>query len=430
VTAIKGKKLDEDGVGGPAGAGVGAASNTAAKGDTIVKSGHAAVAPAKLGSKPKKVYGNRNARPVVEADAAIKQAAAAAAKKSISNVSSGKGSETDATLVGTVAEEELPEAPLPPGAEEFAGELGSEDLGAETAPEVGVEDPVGEENEDVSVDAETAEQVVDAIMQQYPGAIITISVQLPEDTPFDTDLVAAAQEVVAGGASDLDVLSTEVPEADPNLDGVPQENPEKDAADELLEKRKLIITKTRKHIREMFVRLEADDTLKVDGVKPVVDATPDDGIPQDDDDAAINAANGEPVAPPEGETAAVEPEVEVGDTKISLTPEQWGQVLATGDLLSGGADAVDGETAGDAELAPDGGEEVAPEEPIAENKMDFDGKPISKNETPEAKKHRHADEQKRASEEDKEYERKQGLNESFNSELAGYAEALQKLFKE
>jgi hypothetical protein len=440
VTAVKGK-LDEDGVGGPAGAGVGAASNTAAKGDTIVKSGHAAVAPAKLGSKPKKTYENRNARPIVEADPAIKQAAASAAKKSISNISSGKGNETDATLVGTVAEEELPEAPLPPGAEEIAGEVGAEDpageAGAEPAPEIGAEDPAGEEGEDVEVDAETAEQVVSAIKAQYPGAIITISVQLPEDTPFDTDLVAAAQEVVDGGATDLDAPPVEAPEADPNLDGVPPENPEQDAADELLEKRKLVITKTRKHIREMFIRLEADDTLEVDGAKPVVDAAPGEGIPQDDGDAAINAAAGEPVAPPEGGPAAVEPEVEVGDTKISLTPEQWGQVLATGDLLSGGADAVDGETAGDAEIAPEGGEEVAPEagaeeggeEAPAEDLEELE-KVTDKAGALKALKIEPSDKTKTKNKDVAIKPAASAMNESFNAELAGYAEALQKLIKE
>jgi hypothetical protein len=436
VTAIKGKKLDEEGVGGTAGAGVGDASNTAAKGDTFTKSGSAAVVPSKLGKKPigekASKYPNKNEKfkKVQEVDQNLKNAAIQAAQSAVSNVKAGKGTSADATLVGQVAEEELPEAPGPEVPEDIAADLGGVE-GDEASPEAaaeepGVEDPAGEEGEDVSVDAETAEQVVNAIMQQYPGAIITISVQLPDDTPFDTDLVAAAQEVATGATGEDPALAAPpAPESNPELDGVPAEDPEKDAAEAMMEKRKLIISKTRKQIKEMFA---AEGLGDEEPEAPPVDAAPGDGIPQDDGDA------GEPVAPPEGEglDVGVQPEVEVGDSKIALTPEQWGQVLATTDLLNGGGA---GEEAGsEIELPAEGGEEVpvaeegGEEEQLEELKteVDLDGPDARMQIKKKIEKSDFAKDKKT----DVAIKREGKMNESFNSELAGYAQALQKLISE
>jgi hypothetical protein len=376
VTAVK--KLDEDGVGGPAGAGVGAASNTASKSDTIVKSGAAAVAPAKLGKK------------LCKED--IKSDASAVAQNSVRNVKSGKGNATDATLVGSmVSEEDVPgEEIVDPHAE-----------GPEAAADAELIDPAAEEgNENVSVDAETAEQVITAISQQYPGAVITISVQLPEGTPFDTDIVAAAQEVVGGATDDIAGAEEVAPEADAEI---APEGGEEVAPEELLEKRKVIITKTRKQIKEMFARMHEEGADEIAPVEGGEEIAPEAGLETDP------AAE---VAPPEGDTIA--PEVEVGDTKIALSPEQWGQVLATTDLLNG---AVGGEETG--EVAPEAGiegeegdiggeEEVAPETEIDELRTTVD---LSKD---GAKM---------------EIKKPAQMNESFNNELSGYADALQKMMR-
>lgn len=446
VTAVKGKKLDEDGVGGPAGAGVGAASNTAAKGDTIVKSGHAAVVPTKLGKKPigekASKYPNKNEKfkKVQEVDQNLKNAASQAAASAVSNVKAGKGTSTDATLVGQVAEEELPEAPGPEVPEDIAADLGGEEGGeADPAGEEipGVEDPAGEAGEDVSVDAETAEQVVNAIMQQYPGAIITISVQLPDDTPFDTDLVAAAQEVVTGaGGEDPALAAPPAPESDPNLDGVPVEDPEKDAAEAMLEKRKLVISKTRKQIKEMF----AAEGLGDEELAAPPEAGAEDPAAGLEDPAAADPALDGAMDPAAGMDAGVQPEVEVGDSKIALTPEQWGQVLATTDLLNGGgADAGAEEAGSEIELpggdaAPAEGGEEAPaadageEEQLEELKteVDLDGPDARMQIKKKIEKSDFAKDKKQ----DVAIKKAGAMNESFNAELAGYAQALQKLISE
>jgi hypothetical protein len=442
VTAVKGKKLDEDGVGGPAGAGIGSASNTAAKGDTFTKSGSAAVVPTKLGKKAigekANKYPNRNEKfkKVQEVDQNLKNAASQAAQSAVSNVKAGKGTSADATLVGQVAEEELPEAPGPEVPEDIAADLGGEEGGDPHAdgPEAAAAMDQGaeEEAEDVSVDAETAEQVVNAIMQQYPGAIITISVQLPDDTPFDTDLVAAAQEVATGATGEDPALAAPAaPESNPELDGVPAEDPEKDAAEAMMEKRKLIISKTRKQIKEMFA---------AEGLGDEEPAAPEVGA---EDPAADPALDGEmdPAADPAaalGDVGGVQPEVEVGDSKIALTPEQWGQVLATTDLLNGGGA---GEEAGSEIDLPaeggEGGEEVPAEEPVVDGgdeeqleelktEVDIDSEEGKVQILKKVQKSDFAKDKKT----DVAIKREGKMNESFNAELAGYAQALQKLISE
>jgi hypothetical protein len=279
-----------------------------------------------------------------------------------------------------------------------------------------------EEAEDVSVDAETAEQVVDAIMKQYPGAVITISVQLPEETPFDTDLVAAAQEVVGGGAEGGEEVGAEVaPEADPSLDGAAP-----DAAagspEDLMEKRKVIISKTRKQIKEMFARMSEEGEDEVPAVDPAADPAAE--VAPEADPSLDGAAPAEDV---------LEPETEVGDTKIALSPEQWGQVLATSDLLNGGAEGEEGDVGSEevpgAELAPEAGAEdgAAPaEEPIDElrTEVDLDG-PGAKMQI--LKKIEKGDFKKGNDKKQDVAIKPAGMNESFNAELAGYADSLSKL---
>ena len=454
VTAVKGKKLDEEGVGGPAGAGVGNASNTATKGDTFTKSGSAAVVPTKLGKKPigekASKYPNKNEKfkKVQEVDQNLKNAATQAAQSAVSNVKAGKGTSADATLVGQVAEEELPEAPGPEVPEDIAADLGGGEEGGEAAPEApavpGEEDPAGEEGEDVSVDAETAEQVVSAIQQAYPGAIITISVQLPDDTPFDTDLVAAAQEVATGATGEDPALAAPAaPESDPNLDGVPVEDPEKDAAAAMMENRKRIISKTRKQIKEMFAAEGLGDeepAAPPQGAEGPegVDADPAAGLEDPAADPALDGA----VDPAAGLDAGVQPEVEVGDSKIALTPEQWGQVLATTDLLNGGGA---GEEAGsEIDLPAEGGEEApaaeegGEEAPVAPEAGDEEQLEELKTEVnldaPEGKsqilKKVQQSDYAKDKKQDVSIKREGKMNESFNAELAGYAQALQKLISE
>lgn len=434
-TAVGKKKFEEDGGAAPGG-GAGVGGNPApTAGGTFTQSGNAAKFAARLGDKAKKKVG------VKEDASSVKNDANRAAQQAVSDVRANRATDTDAKIVGSMVEED---PPLPPGADEIAADLGTEDPHAEGPEAAAVahdKDPAGEEGaEDVSVDAETAEQVVDAIMKQYPGAVITISVQLPEETPFDTDLVAAAQEVVGADGGDMGGgdLGGEG-DVDPNLDGVPPEAPEAAAGspDDLMEKRKVIISKTRNQIKEMFARMsEVGSEVAPDVVPPEVNADAGEGIPQNDDDAAINAAAGEPVAPPEGEEAVVEPEVEVGDTKIALSPEQWGQVLATSDLLNGAggegelapeAGAEGGEEvppAGDEGLPAEGGVEAPAEEPIDElrTEVNLDG--------PDAKMQILKKVEKGDFKKDKKHDvaiKPAGMNESFNSELAGYADSLNKL---
>lgn len=362
VTAVKGK-ISEEGVGGPAGAGVGSASNTAAKGDTITKSGSAAVAPAKLGKKvgvKEGIAGDLVANAASNGDANAKRV-----------------QDRAVASAGNVVKEEDLETPLPPGAEEIAADLGDEDPHAEGPEAAAAMDQGAEEGaEDVSVDAETAEQVVNAISKQYPGAVITISVQLPEGTPFDTGLVAAAQEVVgteSPAEGELDP-AVDAPSEDPNLDGVPPENPEKDAADELMEKRKIAITKTRKQIKEMFARMQSEEAPVDD-----VEAAPE-GEAAPEAELGDEAGGDEAGAELEGEPEALSPEVEVSDTKIALSPEQWGQVLATSDLLNAGSDEQDvgseidvagsEDGMGDVEAAPEGGEVDGEIDEISQFKKD------------------------------------------------------------
>jgi hypothetical protein len=139
--------------------------------------------------------------------------------------------------------------------------------------------------------------------------------------------------------------------------------------------------------------------------------------PEGDVEAPIDAE-----APPEGgpmADEALEPEVEVGDTKIALSPEQWGQVLATSDLLNGGGEPESVEdlgAEGDAEIPAEGGEgevaELARVHNLDNGKVDLQVG---------------AEDEK---EEDDDTQHATVVTESFNEELAGYADALRKLISE
>jgi hypothetical protein len=330
------------------------------------------------------------------------------------------------TASNMVREEDL-EAPADPHAEgpEAAAAM---DQGAE------------EGAEDVSVDAETAEQVVQAIQAQYPGAVITISVQLPEDTPFDTDIVAAAQEVAGDEAGMEAGLGGDEAGLDAGAEVAPEAGAEPAADEEkpMLEKRKLAISKTRKQIKEMFKKFEKKEDKKDEAkeeVKEQEELAPEAGA-EVAPEAGLDA--GAEVAPEAGlgdgtEVAAgPEPEVEVGDTKIALSPEQWGQVLATTDLLNGEAGA---------ELAPEAG---AGEEPPADLGADAEAAidelkvvhdlsdPNSKGIVkklvvgPEDK----ADEKKAAVGIKPANKQLPKIQESFGKELAEYAKSLKKMMTE
>lgn len=345
----KTKKLKEDGVGGPNGAGVGAASNSYAKGDTMTKSGHAAVAPKKIGKKK-----------VAEA---VKDDATNAVKQSLSNIKSGKGSQADATLVGTVVSEEDAEIAAIDHNKDIAGE---------------------EAAEDVSVDAETAEQIVNAIQAQYPGAIITISVELPDEQTFDTDVVAAAQEVTNTGEEQID------------LDSQPEE---------LTEKRKVIVAKTRKQIKELFARMKEDGELGDEELnEPSELETGIDDLEGGDDIAADLGTEEQP-------TDSI-----VTDTKIALTPEQWGQVMATTDLLNGPSEdepAIDGVEPAETDIQ-------TPDQEIDElqNVYNLDQNKIVKDLEVEPSDEVHDDEEVPVT-----------INENFKRELGLYAQTLNKLLK-
>lgn len=320
----------------------------------------------------------------------IKSDATNVARKAIQDLNSGKGTSDDSTLVGSMVTENLPEAPLPPGAEDI--DLDDDSAGlddGEGAPEVdGTLDGTLDDTDEVSTDAETASQVVDTIMKQYPGAVVTISIQLPDDTPFDTDLVAAAQEVVGGNKDELALdanVDGDMPEvgADSEIPSAGEEVPE-----EIKENRKYIIKKTRMQIKEMFARMEgADDSVDTE-VEPEV--------------APISDPNLDGVDPnaPALESEPIEPEVEVGDTKIALSPEQWGQVLATTDLLGGDDTSAELPVEELPTISDDN------EDKLKELKTVVD---INRNTDVGIKK--------------------VGMNESFNSELAGYSDALQRMIR-
>jgi hypothetical protein len=400
----KGKKLEEEGVGGPAGAGTGASSNTASSSDTIVKSGAAAVAPAKLGKKPAKVYENKN---VALKKAPIKKIVIAKKiTEGIGEIVAGMAANGDANAKrvadkaisnanSTIKEDELPADPEAPGAEDFFKSAASDENAEE-----GQED--GQEEE--SVDAETAEQVVDAIMKKYPTAIITLSISLPEDTVFDADVVAAAQEVA--NVNDEEPVDIE---SDPNLDGVPPENPEQDAKDELFEARKALVKQTRNKIKEMFVRMEGDEA---DGEEITGEELPQ--------DASLDT---EPVIDQPSD------DVVVGDNKISLSLDQWGQVISTTDLLNIDAQPVDGEVA---DLEGTEGDDIDTEVEAGDEQID-ELKTQVNYDTPSGKLEILKKIQKNDFAKDKKVDvgiNKESLNESFNDELAGYAYALKKLIGE
>jgi len=184
----------------------------------------------------------------------------------------------------------------------------------EESPEEGMDGSVpditdevpGAEGAEGEVAPEEMEDTVTKILNQYPNAVITITVQLPEETPFDAETVAAAQEVV-GDEEGLE-----------GTDGVeePLEEPAEEAP--MAEKRKFTIKKIRKQIKEMFNNLGEED-----------EAAPEMGVdtPAEQEDAA---AVTEPGTEPEAEE--LKPETEVTDSKIVLTPEQWEQVLVTNEM--------------------------------------------------------------------------------------------------
>lgn len=398
VTAVGKEKFEENG-GGAGGAGVGGNPAPTA-GGTMTQSGNAAKYAERLGKKVK----------VKEDASAVKSDANRAAQQAVSDVKSGRATDTDAKIVGSMVEED----PLPPGADEVAADLGVEDPHAEGPEAAAVahdEDPAAEEAaEDVTVDAETAEQVVDAIMKQYPGAVITISVQLPDDAPFDTDIVAAAQEVAGvgeGGEEGNDGAEIAPEDA---LDGAPVEEP-------VMETRKVIISKTRKQVKELFARMHEEPAVDDATDKPAE-------VPAD-------AQAEEPVATPvDGVEEEPKPEVEVGDTKISLSPEQWGQVLATTDLLN--ADESGGEAApeGAEEGGEEGGEEVAPEGEEGEEKPIDELRTEVDLDSPNAKMTIRKKIEKGDFKKDKKIDvpiKPAPVNESFNAELEGYVNTLNKL---
>jgi hypothetical protein len=331
----------------------------------------------------------------------IKVDATKAAQDSINKVKTGTGTSNDATVTATLAkEEDAPALDTDPHAEgpEAAAAM---DQGAEEAAE------------DVSVDAETAEQVIAAIQQQYPGAVITLSVQLPEDTPFDTDLVAAAQEVAGDEMSVEAGLDAGAPEA------APEAAPEEEKP--MLEKRKMVIAKTRKQIKEMFSKMEADELAPEAGTEP--EAAPVAPEAELAPEAGLDAN-------PEGEVAAgPEPEVEVGDTKIALTPEQWGQVLATTDLLNGDEAGVEPE----GEVEPEAGGELPAagedEGKIDELKTEWD---LSDPHAAGAVKKLVVGPEDKAQEKkaDVQIKKPAQMSESFNRELADYANSLKKMMRE
>jgi hypothetical protein len=105
------------------------------------------------------------------------------------------------------------------------------------------------------------------------------------------------------------------------------------------------------------------DTLDTD---PEIDALPGEGIPQDDDDAAINAGLGEPVAPPMGEPA------EGGEGLVSQVAALNARVAELEALL-GGSEA--GEVpAAEVEIGGEGaGEEGEEDELSIDNTEDEEG---------------------------------------------------------
>jgi hypothetical protein len=417
VTAVKTKKLDEDGVGGANGAGVGSGSYDNQSGNTMTKSGNAAVVPKKLGMKED-----------------IKSDATNVAKQAVNNVKSGKGTGSDATVVGSiVSEEEAPDlSDLDvPGADGGDGEAAPEADGDEVS--AGDETAAVPGDDSVEMDAETAQEVISAIKTQYPNAIVTIAIQLPEEDAFDSDVVAAAQEVV-GAADDAGAAAVEDPTAaieDPAAEEAPAEDGE-----ELLE-RKQIISKTRKQIKEMFARMSEE------GEEPVADPAADPVAGAEEVPAVDPVADPAAIDPTAG--AGVEPEIEVGDTKISLTPEQWGQVLATTNLLNAGAGeapageeipAAGEEPAGE-EVPAEGGEEGTDEldELRTEVNLSGDGAKMEikkKIEQGDFKNDKNTGEVSIKKPEKKvaESKKKEKVEETFNNELAGYASALQKMLGE
>jgi hypothetical protein len=313
-------------------------------------------------------------------------------------------SETVGAAIGTsmTNEEQLPDEPLPPGAEDIMGgeSEGMEDPVAATQDIEDVDDVTTDApTEDASIDAENAEHAIAAIQAKYPNAVITISVELPEDQ-FDTSIVAAAQEVT--GSTD------ETIGGDESIEDTNPTDIEADLGDEenapLNESRKVVIKKKRKQIREMFENLEGDE-LTTDETEPV---------------AADVGTEEAPVA------------TEVNDNKITLTPEQWAQVVATSELLN-----VDTEVPGDeaaldvdasAEVAPETDEEVVDENIVKKGKT---GKPVTHtildlDRTSDAPAQEPSI-RRPTTTIDPRAIKKDTLKESFNAELAGYADALRRL---
>lgn len=299
--------------------------------------------------------------------------------KKVKNVKEGKG---DADLdsaksnlakaintqaqkgITPIAEEEpVPTEPLPPGADELATDI-----------ENGVDSPEAEVED---------ENVISKIKQMYPDAIITISVQMPEETPFDTDVVASAQEVVG----------TEEPETAPVDTGTGDEN----LPDNLVERRKVIISRTRKHIKEMFATAKEADEVPGD----VPAETPV--------EAPVTPEAGTDV-PPEG-TQPV-PEVEVTDTKIALAPEQWEQVLATNDLIG-------------TDQAP----EVPGEEPLPGEMDELVVKPTDVVDPKNHKATGTVPGLVRLAPQKPQVKVQKPMNESFNVELQSYADSLARLIR-
>jgi hypothetical protein len=384
------KKLKEDGA-----AAVGDGNPGPTAGGTMTQSGNAAKFKQRLGNK-------------VNED--IKSDATNVARRAIQDLNSGKGTSDDSTLVGSMVTENLPEAPLPPGAEDI--DLDDDSAGlddGEGAPEVdGTLDGTLDDTDEVSTDAETASQVVDTIMKQYPGAVVTISIQLPDDTPFDTDLVAAAQEVVGGNKDELALdanVDGDMPEvgADSEISSAGEEVPE-----EIKENRKYIIKKTRMQIKEMFARMEgADDSVDTE-VEPEVAPISDPNL----DDVDPNA--------PALESEPIEPEVEVGDTKIALSPEQWGQVLATTDLLGGDDTSAELPVEELPTISDDNEDKLKELKTVVDINKDSGKMQIQeKIEKNDFVKNKNTDVGIK----------KVGMNESFNSELAGYSDALQRMIR-
>lgn len=218
-------------------------------------------------------------------------------------------------------------------------------------------------------DLEDEQDVLSKILAAHPGAVITISVQLPEETPFSPETMASAQEVAGEPEAAESELTTSGPEGDMG---------------EITEKRSWKIAEARSKVKKIFKALTEEEGM-------------------DDVAAAIGGSEAPEVDPAalDGDTGP-KPEIEVSDNKIALAPEQWEQVLAT-------AEVAGPETGEIEELVNVGNDLQVEQSDSATGDVSVDEEP------------------KIVAEEEEELEVDKPLNES--TQIAEYAKTLQKALK-